>query len=307
MNRNRPIEGATANLHLVPRQLPAAAVHRSRAVVAPVSVVVPCFRCADTIAAAVDSVASQWTLPAEVLLVDDGSGDGTLARLEELAAAYPAGWIRVFPMSRNGGPSSARNCGWEHARQPWVAFLDADDTWHPQKLKLQMEVLADDPEIALLAHQMNVQQRSAPAPALRYPLQVEVASRRLWSLRRSPFPTASIILRRDLPFRFDENRRRAEDFLLWAQVLLSGYRCAKINQVLASWHKEPFGAGGLSGDLAAMYAAAVDVRKALHAQGLLSWRQMQLAHAISLARYVRRRVLTLWRRRGMATRVERSE
>ena len=64
--------------------------------VAPVSVVVPCFRCADTIADAVASVAAQVLRPAEVLLVDDGSGDGTLERLEELAQAYPQGWIKVL-------------------------------------------------------------------------------------------------------------------------------------------------------------------------------------------------------------------
>jgi len=262
---------------------------------APVSVVVPCFRCADTIASAVASVADQILCPSEVLLVDDGSDDGTLECLKAIARICPEGWIKVLSMPRNGGPSGARNLGWQHATQSWIAFLDADDTWHPHKLKLQMEVLAGDPQIALLAHRMNVQARTAPAPALTYPLKVRVVGRHLLRLRAS-FPTASIVLRRDLPFRFDENRWRAEDFLLWAQILLSGYRCAHINQVLASWHKEPFGAGGLSGDLAAMYKASVDVRRALHAQGLLSRWQMHVIYPIGLARYARRCLLTFGRR-----------
>ncbi|AND69816.1 hypothetical protein ATSB10_23620 [Dyella thiooxydans] len=243
------------------------------------------------------SVAGQTLPPAEMLLVDDGSGDGTLARLEALAAHYPPGWIRVFGLPRNGGPSGARNLGWEHASQPWIAFLDADDSWHPQKLKLQMEVLDADPSIALLAHRMNVQPRSAPPPALAYPLKVSVVAGHLLQLR-SPFPTASIVLRRDLPFRFDANRWRAEDFMLWAQILLSGHRCARINQVLASWHKEPFGAGGLSGDLSAMYMAAVDVRRALRRQSLLGSGQWLVAHLFGLARYARRRALTAVRRAG---------
>jgi hypothetical protein len=137
---------------------------------------------------------------------------------------------------------------------------------------------------------MNVQSRNEPAPAIRPPVQVRVFPRRLLMLR-SPFPTASIMLRRDLPFRFDEARRRAEDFMLWAQILLSGHRCAKINQILASWHKPPFGAGGLSGDLPAMYEAAVDVRRTLHAQGLLSGWQRYVADAMGLVRYARRRIL----------------
>lgn len=267
----------------------------SRETVAPVSVVVPCFRCADTIGAAVASVAAQTLLPAEVLLVDDCSGDGTLEAMQALAETYPAGWIRVLAMPRNGGPSGARNHGWEQSAQTYIAFLDADDSWHPQKLQLQMEALRADPAIALLAHVMNVQSREAPAPALHAPQKVAVVTPGdlQW---RNPFPTASVILRRDLPFRFDESRRRAEDFLLWAQILLSGHRCAKLNQVLASWHKPPFGAGGLSGDLHAMYLAAVDVRRALHEQGLLSSKQMYAAHMIGAVRYARRRLLTAGRR-----------
>lgn len=263
--------------------------------VAPVSVVVPCYRCADTIAPAVASVAAQKLPPAEVLLVDDCSGDGTLERLNEVARSYPVGWVKVFTLPRNGGPSGARNLGWAHARQPYVAFLDADDTWHPEKLSIQMAVLADDPAIALLAHTMNVQPRTDPPPAVQRPIAVRVLPPRL-PLLGSPFPTASMVLRRDLPFRFDERRRRAEDFMLWAQILLSGYRCARIDPVLASWHKPPFGAGGLSGDLDAMNEAAIDVRRSLHEQGLLSGTRMRVADVLGVARYARRRVITYTRR-----------
>jgi glycosyltransferase involved in cell wall biosynthesis len=263
--------------------------------VAPVSVVVPCYRCADTIGPAVASVAAQRLPPAEVLLVDDCSGDGTLERLRQVAARYPEGWVRVFTLPRNGGPSGARNLGWEQASQPYIAFLDADDTWHPEKLLLQMEVLEADPQIALLAHAMNVQPRTAPPPAVQRPVAVRVLPNRL-PLLGSPFPTASMVLRRDLPFRFDERRRRAEDFMLWAQILLSGYRCARIEPVLASWHKPPFGAGGLSGDMEAMYKAAIDVRRALHQQGLIGGARMHVAAALGVARHARRRVLTYARR-----------
>lgn len=283
-----------------------ALVATNAAEVAPVSVVVPCYRCADTIADAVASVAVQILRPAEVLLVDDASGDGTRERLEELAQAYSPGWIKVLSMPRNGGPSGARNLGWECASQTWIAFLDADDSWHPHKLQLQMAVLARDPQIALLAHSMNVQTRDAPAPALTYPLKVKVFGAHLMRWRSS-FPTASIVLRRDLPFRFDESRRRAEDFLLWAQILLSGYRCARINQVLASWHKPPYGAGGLSGDLMAMYVAGVDARRALYNQGLITRWQLHVLHVYGQARYARRRVITRFRRWSATFRARRPD
>lgn len=283
----RPIELAPA----VDTRVAAAVVP-----MAPVSVVVPCFRCAGTIAGAVASVAAQTLRPAEVLLVDDASGDDTLASLEAVARSYPAGWVKVISLSVNGGPSSARNEGWEQARQPWIAFIDADDSWHPRKIELQMAALDQDPHIAMIAHRMNVQPRSAPPPAVTLPIRLAAVPRRLLRMR-SGFPTASVMLRRDLPFRFDESRRRAEDALLWGQILLSGYRCVTIQQVLASWHKQPFGEGGLSGDLAAMHAAAWDMRRALYAQGLVGRAELLAAHAYSVVRYARRHVLTFLRRR----------
>lgn len=263
---------------------------------APVSTIIPCYRCADTIDAAVASVAAQRLRPAEVLLVDDGSRDGTLDYLHAVARRHEPGWIRVLGSDENAGPAAARNRAWRHAKQPCIAFLDADDTWHPQKLAVQMAVLEDQPDIALLAHRMNVQRRGAPPPPQRYPLKVRVVSPHLLQWR-SPFQTPSIVLRRDVPFRFDENFRRSEDFLLWARILLSGYRCAKIEHVLGSLHKPAFGASGLSGDLHAMYAAGRRARAELYREGLLGWWHYRAADLLANARYARRRVITRMRER----------
>ena len=106
---------------------------------APVSAVIPCYRCKDTIDAAVASIAAQTLPPAEVILVDDCGRDGTLETLHELASVYPPGWVKVVSQPTNGGPSCARNAGWRTATQEYVAFLDADDSWAPAKLELQIE------------------------------------------------------------------------------------------------------------------------------------------------------------------------
>lgn len=257
---------------------------------APVSVVVPCYRCADTIAASVASVAAQTMAPQEVLLVDDCSGDATLAALRQVAASYPQGWVKVLTSARNGGPSQARNIGWAHASEDYVAFLDADDSWAPAKLELQMQALRSDPEIALIAHRMDVRDRAAGPPVLRPPVRVRIVGRRRLLLN-NPFPTASVVLRRDLPFRFNEKFRRVEDFLLWAQIAFSGYRCAKINQTLASWHKPTYGAGGLSADLAAMHQAGKEVRTELLRQGLVSPMEHCIARVVGSVRRARRNVL----------------
>ena len=262
---------------------------------APVSVVVPCYRCADTIAAAVASIAAQTLPPAEVVLVEDCSGDRTLEALRELAAAHAEGWIKVVALPGNGGPSCARNAGWQLASQEYIAFLDADDTWFPAKLELQMAALRADPAIALIAHRMVVRERDLAPPALRRPVRAAIIGRRRLLLN-NPFPTASVVLRRDLPFRFDEHYRRVEDFLLWAQIAFSGYRCAKLNQTLAAWHKPNYGAGGLSEDLAAMHLAGREVRQELLRQGLVSLPEHYFARAVGILRKARRNLLMAGRR-----------
>ncbi|MGX5732406.1 glycosyltransferase family 2 protein [Pseudoxanthomonas beigongshangi] len=270
--------------------------HPQDSAIAPVSVVIPCYRCADTIAASVASVAAQTRRPAEVILVDDASGDSTLDALHAVAAAYPPGWVVVIAAAANGGPSRARNLGWERAGQPYIAFLDADDTWAPQKIALQMQVLEADPGLALVSHRMAMIKRGAKGLPLRPPVRITAIGRRRFLLN-NPFPTASVILRRDLPFRFNERFRRVEDFLLWAEIGFSGYRCAKLNQVLAYWHKPTYGAGGLSADLDAMHRAGGEVRRELLRRGLVTPAEHWFARSIGIVRRTRRRVLLAMRSR----------
>ena len=77
----------------------------------PVTVVVPCYRCANTIERAIASVAAQTLRPNELLLVEDASGDGTLEVLLALQRRYEE-WIRVIPLELNAGAAFDRNAGW---------------------------------------------------------------------------------------------------------------------------------------------------------------------------------------------------
>lgn len=262
---------------------------------APVSVVIPCYRCAATIDDAIASVAQQTLRPVEVLLVEDASGDDTLHALHRVAAAYGEDWIKVIALPANGGPSRARNTGWEQATQPYIAFLDADDSWGPDKLELQMAALQADPGLALIAHRMLVRPRGTAVPAPQAPAAVQIVGRGTL-LVRNPFPTASVVLRRDLPFRFDEDYRRSEDYLLWSQIVFSGYRCARIEQVLAIWNRRENGAIGLSDDYDAIQRGRRDLRRKLVQQGLLSRHEFVFASAVGLAIRMRRELSRRLRR-----------
>jgi glycosyltransferase involved in cell wall biosynthesis len=103
-----------------------------------VSVVIPAYNRAATIRAAIESVLRQTWQDFELVVVDDGSTDGTLAA----AAAVADPRLRVVASPHNAGAAAARNRGVAEARGPWIAFQDSDDEWLPEKLEKQMARLA---------------------------------------------------------------------------------------------------------------------------------------------------------------------
>jgi glycosyltransferase involved in cell wall biosynthesis len=103
-----------------------------------VSVVIPAFNRVGTIRAAVESVLSQSYTDFELLVVDDGSSDGTMDRLADIDDMR----LRLLSNPRNMGVSAARNTGIWNARGAWVAFQDSDDEWMPRKLEKQIARIA---------------------------------------------------------------------------------------------------------------------------------------------------------------------
>lgn len=115
-----------------------------------VSVVIPTYNCAQYLRAAVDSVLAQHHKDFEVIVVDDGSTDGT----EEALADYQ-GKLR-YVRTDNAGVAAARNRGLTEAAGDFVAFLDADDWWDPWKLTVQLAALAAFPEAGLVFSDFSV-------------------------------------------------------------------------------------------------------------------------------------------------------
>ncbi|MEA3412233.1 MAG: glycosyltransferase family A protein [Pseudomonadota bacterium] len=106
-----------------------------------VSCIVPAFNSERYLAEAIDSILAQTYQPIEVIVVDDGSVDGT----SDIARCYGPP-VRLVTKSTQG-PAATRNLGLHIARGTFVAFLDADDLWHREKLALQMARFETRPEL----------------------------------------------------------------------------------------------------------------------------------------------------------------
>ena len=198
--------------------------------VAPVSVIIPCWRCADTIEQAVASVAAQTLRPRELILVDDASGDETYSVLCDLADEYEPHWIKVLTLEKGGGPGWARNTAWELAAEPYLAFLDVDDAWLPDKLERQMAWMYAHPQVLMTGHLMGQPHLTAEITAKPVSL--------LSMLIANRFATSSVILRKDIPFRFATGKY-AVDHQLWFDLLAAGADCRLLNAVMGRHFARP--------------------------------------------------------------------
>jgi glycosyltransferase involved in cell wall biosynthesis len=197
-----------------------------------VSVLIGAYNNATTLARAAASILGQTVGDLELLIIDDGSGDGTA----DVAAAIARGdgRVKLMSMGRNVGISRSLDAGLEAARAPIVAIQDADDHSEPQRLERQLAVLDGDPTIAVVGCRMH---------------EVDEAGRRLEPrttfaagdvrgvlLRFNPIPNTSAAFRRAAALElggYDPRYRYAMEYDLWLR-LAERHGVVTIDEALAT-------------------------------------------------------------------------
>jgi len=192
-----------------------------------VSVVCPAYNCGQFMIPALESVFSQSYRPIEVIVVDDGSTDST----PELVQGYRE--VRYLRQV-NRGPSAARNSGIRAARGEYVAFLDLDDLWFPEKLSQQVAILGSCPDSGLCFADMRLFSEGAGEESTmfqKYKLTVDyfghehVVTNAIAKLVAMNFiPTSSVVARKTALAQaggFDEKFRKAEDWDMWLRIALN--------------------------------------------------------------------------------------
>jgi glycosyltransferase involved in cell wall biosynthesis len=256
----------------------------------PVSVVIPCYRCADTIGAAVDSVLNQTSRPMEIILVEDFSKDHgrTLKMLEAIQNDLKELMkVIVVALPNNRGAGEARNAGWNAACHEYIAFLDSDDVWHPQKLEIQTTLIMRRPNFLLSCHGYRLYQQALNGTFdTKFASSVEVTWRQLLFINKIAMST--VMIRRNTHHRFPNDVRYAEDFQLWMRLLVEGNKVFNINFPLAYFFKEPFMPGGLSGNLMAMHKAVLLCMYDLHEERSIPFGIYFFALAFEKIKFLRR-------------------
>jgi glycosyltransferase involved in cell wall biosynthesis len=258
----------------------------------PVSVVIPCYRHTDVLARSITSVANQSSRPLELIVVNDGCGDELGKVLLGFQEHFGSDWFSVVTLPDNVGAGEARNAGWAVARGEYIAFLDADDAWHPRKLEIQYNFMKAHPNVAVSGHRHR--QESDQIRWDDYELTgryFEIKLPRL--LFANQFTTPSAMVKRDLAVRFAVNQRHMEDFRLWLTVVRRGGRMVKLDAELACTFKAIFGASGLSAEMVSMEIGELQTYWAICKETPLMLPMMMIFAPYSLAKFMRRYWL-LW-------------
>lgn len=259
-----------------------------------VSVVMPVHNAAAFVAEAIASVRAQRFGDWELICVDDGSTDDSVAVIRAIAATEPR--LRLIEAGRNEGPGPARNRGIAAARGRFIAFLDCDDLWHPEKLARQIPWMkAEGHALSYTAYT-----RLTLATGARVVVGVPDRVTRAQLLHTNVIGCSTAIYDRST---FGERRmpdlRRRQDFAFWLALLADVPAAAGLNLALTTYRQRGASVSSAKGaaarDTWAMYrghlglsaprAAWVFVNYAL--RGLLRHRAPALARRLGILREAR--------------------
>ena len=215
-----------------------------------VSVIIPAYNSASTIIRALQSVTTQTLAPLEIIVVDDASIDTTRDLVTTFASSSSIP-LRVITQSSNGGPSAARNTGWDAAVGDYIAFLDADDQWHPRKIELQYPVMHNQPKITMSCHGHHFSSSTTWADIAAAETNATPISFHKF-LIRNRCATPTVMLKRAITERFDSRKRFAEDYLLWMQITATHGPALRLEAQLAHCSNPGYGGSGQSGKLLKM-------------------------------------------------------
>lgn len=222
-----------------------------------ISVIIPTFNSSATINRAINSVLNQTILPLEIILIDDCSSDQTVQLIYEFSQKNDTE-VRfiVLKNEKNCGPSYTRNKGISHSTGNWIAFLDSDDFWHPQKLEIQIQSSREtgmnfigSKSVIETNIQSHVHLKSISNQNIK-PVDM------LW---KNYFQTPTVFIKKTNDLTFDEKMSHAEDFDLWMRMIHKHQGAYLITLPLTYLGKEPYLSSGLSQNLLKMEMGELSV------------------------------------------------
>ena len=196
-----------------------------------ISVIMPAYQAEAYIETAIRSVMAQTYPNWELLVLDDGSRDGTASIVQALASEDAR--VRYLPNPGNMGVAKTRNRGLDLAQGEYVALLDSDDLWLPEKLSCQLELLQREKADLVCCSYAIIDGQGSPIKRDCL-VQPRIAYRQL--LKENTIGCSTVLFTRQIlqRYRFREDFYH-EDYTLWLQLLRDGHTVVGCPEVLAQW------------------------------------------------------------------------
>lgn len=233
----------------------------SRPVPGMVSIVMPAYNSGHLLKEAAASVIRQTYPHWELIVVDDASDDDTLQIAEALAREDSR--IRVIPLPSNAGVANARNCAMPAARGQYLAFLDSDDLWLPDKLKMQTEFMQHNEIAFSFTQYRRIKPNGHTGAVVQIPDKVGYQE----MLKRNVIGCLTVMLDRNRIPPFSMAPVKHEDYVTWLQILKLGY---------TAW--------GLQEDLARYRISSTSVSGDKRRSALWTWKIYREIEGMSLAK-----------------------
>lgn len=193
-----------------------------------VSVIIPTFNSEQFILNALECVNNQTVKPDEIIIVDDGSNDGTVKIVEDYMVRNGDKVKIILEKQENAGAGAARNRALALANGDWISFLDSDDTWHEDKISKVLAVIRNKPDVDIIAHEGIITDiESGKRRVTRY-FNVFDPNKALFpQLYWSNFlVTSSLTIKKELldsSGNFDTSLKNGQDYDLWLRLAKKGH------------------------------------------------------------------------------------
>jgi glycosyltransferase involved in cell wall biosynthesis len=256
-----------------------------------ITVVIPAYNSSNTIVECIESVLNQTRvdLIEKIIVVNDGSTDDTVSKVQELASENKK--IQIITQ-KNGGVSTARNAGIKASDSEWIALLDSDDVWLPEKIEAQWKEIEAHPEIKFIGCNRNKENvhTGTKISKFLYKLNLKQLLIKMW-----PHTSTALInheVFQNVGF-FNEKMRYAEDGEFWNRIAIQyPLYYIPVSYEIAGGNKLQFGESGLSANLRGMHDGNISNLKTLKAKRKISIPFYVFLRLFYQAKYLRRIVIT---------------
>lgn len=255
-----------------------------------ISCIIPMYNSSKTIIRALDSIRKQTYQEGvlQIIVIDDGSTDNSIDLVQDFKRTYSTVNITLLK-KENGGVSSARNEGLKYAKGNYIAFLDSDDIWLNNKIKLQLDTIIENPNIDLLGSTFDditftkVLGRKVgkliPLKPFGYAIKTQLV-------------TSTVLFKRDVYDKIgglNESMKYSEDMNYWFRAM-KFFNCYLLNiplVVMEHNNNMKFG-GGLSNKLWEMEKGELLNIKYIYMNGQINFGQYIFASLFSLLKFIKR-------------------